>query len=321
MATTNESMDEGPAGESAGEGPDRHRPAIVGEVLFDVFPDGERVLGGAPFNVAWHLQAFGLRPLVVTRVGDDALGEEIASAMDAWGMDRAGVQVDPEAATGRVRVSLDDGGPDFDILADQAYDRIDADDAVRAIASIVPAVLYHGSLIARSDSGRAALDALARAGDAPIFIDVNLRDPWWRRSTLNELLDRASRVKLNDDELGRLAHAPSPGDGLEATAEHFAERHGLSQVVVTCGERGVVVWSDGRRLGARPPVPVDVVDTVGAGDAFSAVWITGAIRGWPVETTVVRALDFAAAICRVRGATTTDRRMYDEHVGAWENGS
>lgn len=321
MAASTEATDDGSDSGVTAEDRVHRRPVIVGEVLFDVFPDGSRVLGGAPFNVAWHLQAFGLRPLVVTRIGDDALGEEIATAMDAWGMDPRGVQVDPDAATGRVEVSLSSGGPDFDILADQAYDRIEPHEAVRTVAPVAAAVLYHGSLIARSRTGRAALDAVARAGSAPIFIDVNLRDPWWRASTLDDLLDRASWVKLNDDELGRLTHDPAPAAGLEASAERFAEQHGLSQLVVTCGDQGAMVWSQGRLIGARPPVAVDVVDTVGAGDAFSAVWIAGAMRGWPVAASMTRALAFAAAICRVRGATTTERRLYDEHLEAWENGS
>ncbi len=127
------------------------RPVVVGEVLFDVFPDGGRVLGGAPFNVAWHLHAFGLSPLVATRIADDARGEEILDTMNTWGMDRAGVQVDRTAPTGQVQVDLDHGSPSFSILPDQAYDRLDSMAAVAAVEGEELALAYHGTLIARGE--------------------------------------------------------------------------------------------------------------------------------------------------------------------------
>ena len=297
------------------------RPVIVGEVLFDVFPDGTRVLGGAPFNVAWHLQAFGLEPLMVTRIGDDAFGEQVVGAMERWGMDVAGLQHDDAAPTGRVQVELDDGAPTFEILEDQAYDRLDASDAVAAIADLDAALLYHGSLIARTSSGRSVLDALRRHVHAPAFVDVNLRDPWWQPEGVRPLLDEARWVKLNEQELGQLVAEPVAGDGAkgpELAAAELAERHRVEHVVVTCGDRGAFVLADGRSTAGRPPEAVDVVDTVGAGDAFSSVWITGVMRGWAPQTTLVRALDFAAVVCGVRGATTSDRRMYERELDSWE---
>lgn len=307
---------EAPAGPRSGG-----RPVVVGEVLFDVFPDRKRVLGGAPFNVAWHLQAFGLDPLVVTRIGDDALGAEIVAAMDDWGVDRRAVQVDPSAPTGRVEVDLGDDGPAFHIVPDQAYDRIDPGPAVAAVRSVPAAVLYHGSLLARSAAGRGVLDELIAAVAAPVFIDVNLRDPWWDATTVLSLLDRAHWAKLNDDELGQLVgppEDPSTAEDLETTAERFARRHELDELVMTCGARGAMVFTDGRLIAGRPPDSMDVVDTVGAGDAFSAVWIAGALNNWPTGVTLSRALSFAAMVCGLRGATTDDRRMYDETLAAWE---
>lgn len=296
------------------------RPVVVGEVLFDSFPDGSRVLGGAPFNVAWHLQAFGLQPLVLTRIGDDTLGEEVLEAMAGWGMDCSGVQLDRDAPTGRVRVELDRGAPSFDILPDQAYDRLELDAALRAVSDPGPALLYHGTLIARGETGRTAIRGVREQCRAPVFVDVNLRDPWWEGRVVASLVRNVQWVKLNDDELGRLT-----GDGaatteteLEGAAAALAARHELAQVVVTCGGRGAFVWTDRRWIAGRPPLAVEVVDTVGAGDAFSAVWIAGSLGGWPPETTLVRALEFAAAVCTIRGATTADRRLHDRHLEVWE---
>jgi fructokinase len=322
MAEKNDTSDKGDPAEPALASPADGRPVIVGEVLFDDFQDRSRVLGGAPFNVAWHLQAFGLEPVVVTRIGDDELGAKIVAAMDDWGMDRRAVQVDPSAPTGRVEVDLDGDGPAFDILPDQAYDRLDSAAAVTAVRSVPTAVLYHGSLLARSEAGRRALHELGAAVAAPVFMDVNLRDPWWDAATVLSLLDHAQWAKLNDDELDRLADPPDDpamaGDA-EATAERFARRHDLGQLVITCGARGAMVFTDGRLIAGRPPESIEVVDTVGAGDAFSAVWIAGALGGWATGATVARALDFAAMVCGHRGATTDERRLYDNTLAAWED--
>ena len=107
----------------------RRRICIFGEVLFDHFPDGTRVLGGAPFNVAWHLQAFGQSPHFISRVGNDSAGEAIRNAMHEWGMDTRGLQTDPARPTGRVEVSFVDGEPTYDIVHPCAYDAIEADAA------------------------------------------------------------------------------------------------------------------------------------------------------------------------------------------------
>jgi fructokinase len=301
------------------ESSDRRRPVVIGEVLFDCFPDGSTVLGGAPFNVAWHLQAFGLRPLVVTRVGDDAFGERILQTMDGWRMDTGGVELDPRAPTGRVRVSIDDDGPGFEIPEDQAFDGLETEPALRAIGGLDVGLLYHGSLIARSEASGRALRAIRDTVAAPVFIDVNLRAPWWAAESVTSLIRGAQCVKLNDDELEQLADSESPrGDGvLERVAAEFSRQHDLEQLVVTRGESGASVCADGGFIQGRPPGSVEVVDTVGAGDAFSAVWITGLLLGWDPGTTLERALDFAAAICGVRGATTDDRAIYDERLEAW----
>jgi fructokinase len=297
------------------------RPVVVGEVLFDVFPDGSRVLGGAPFNVAWHLHAFGLRPLVLTRVGDDDLGKQILGAMSAWGMDRSGVQVDPEAPTGQVQVELDRGAPSFSILPDQAYDRLDGRAAADALRGQELALVYHGSLIARSGVARAALQAIRDQTRLPVFVDVNLREPWWDRTGVSDLLHGVRWVKLNDEELLRLTVAnPDHGaNDLEAAAAELARRHDLTQVVVTRGDQGALVWERTRVISGRSARALEIVDTVGAGDAFAAVWIAGLLSGWSVGQTLSRALDFATALCTLRGATTDDRGFYQNDLAKWQD--
>ncbi|RMD52324.1 MAG: carbohydrate kinase, partial [Nitrospirae bacterium] len=120
------------------------RPVIFGEVLFDVFPDGTSVLGGAPFNVAWHLEGFGFHPLFISRVGRDREGEKVVSAMEAWHMDTSGLQFDPKHPTGIVKVSIKDGHPEFSILPERAYDYIEPKNALKVIDLIHPSIVYYG---------------------------------------------------------------------------------------------------------------------------------------------------------------------------------
>ena len=286
----------------------------MGEVLFDVMPEGARVLGGAPFNVGWHLEAFGLRPLMITRVGVDDSGDEVLTAMESWGMDTSGVQRDDEHPTGRVQVELDDGEPTFHIFPDQAYDYLDGDGAMHSMAGEEFSLLYHGSLISRGEVSRSALGGLKDESGLPVFVDVNLRNPWWNQEDVVASIRRARWVKLNEAELGQLAGASGA-----SAAEALRKDHGLDAVIVTRGGHGAVVVDGDGTCEAAPPAEVQVVDTVGAGDAFSSVFILGAARGWSTGLTLERAVEFAAVVCTVPGATTRDRRLYSrfENDGWW----
>jgi fructokinase len=292
--------------------PEQSRPVLFGEVLFDRFPDGSEVLGGAPFNVAWHLRGFGEDPLFISRVGEDDAGRQVRLAMAAWGMDSAGLQTDTEHPTGAVRIELVAGEPRFEILPDQAYDFIylaDIPDLVR------PAFLYHGSLALRRAESRTTLETLVRHHAMPIFLDVNLRPPWWTAGDVIRWAGQASWVKLNEDELERLA----PGeDDMERRARQFLAQHGLDYLVLTRGREGALALSaKGEREAIKPVAATRVVDTVGAGDAFASVFLLGQLRGWSLATSLARAQAFASAIVGVRGATVSARDFYQGFLDAW----
>jgi fructokinase len=281
---------------------------IFGEVLFDCFPGGERVLGGAPFNVAWNLQALGLAPRLVSRVGDDADGAQVREAMQRWGMDTGGLQVDAERPTGRVVVSLDDGEPRYDIVADSAWD------AIEARPQPPCALLYHGSLALRSPASASALDDLRSQHRGTVFVDVNLRPPWWQREVVSGLISHAQWVKLNRDELDELGTA---GDPDPATA--LLQAFGLQGLVLTLGSAGAeLLTGDGARIRVAPEPQAAVVDTVGAGDAFASVMLLGLQRQWPGALTLRRAQQFAAAVVGQRGATCEDPAFYRAFRDAWE---
>jgi fructokinase len=288
-------------------------PIIFGEVLFDRFPDGSVVMGGAPFNVAWHLQALGLAPMFVSRVGADELGDRIITAMKDWGLDLAGIQRDQEHSTGTVEVSVEGGEPKFEIAADRAYDFISVEELPELPAA---GILYHGSLALRTEPPRRALDHLRGSTSTAVLVDVNLRAPWWDRRSVMGLLRTADWVKLNEGELAKLV--PEEPD-IEARADRLLTRSDLEGLIVTRGADGA--WVRGRDGWAHEPDPVVaeiVIDTVGAGDAFSSIVLFGLTRGWPWPEILSRAQRFAAAVVGLRGATTDDRGFYEPFIRSWE---
>lgn len=290
------------------------RPVIFGEVLFDLFPDGEAVLGGAPFNVAWHLQAFGTEPLMITRIGNDAEGRRIHETMRAWGMDTTSLQIDPTHPTGTVNVRIENDEPHYDIVEHCAWDFIDSE----TLPSIADAVLlYHGSLTLRSPTSRRTLHNLQTMLDAPVFIDVNLRFPWWERDTVRSRLDSARWVKLNEDELGILA--PAGVGNLSQRAAALQQTHELALLITTCGANGAIAHDiDGHSFKVVPTSSDKLIDTVGAGDAFAAVVILGLMHNWDRLLTLQRAQAFASAVVGIRGATPSTLEFYTVFMQQWD---
>jgi fructokinase len=296
------------------------RPVIFGEVLFDRFPDGSVVLGGAPFNVAWNLQAFGQAPILISRVGQDPLGDSIRAIMTDWSMDTSQLQSDPSHPTGTVDVSFKDGEPHYEIVVDSAYDFVET----AGLADIQnAAVLYHGSLALRGDKTRQTFHALLQQLPVRRFVDVNLRAPWWQKQAILELINGAAWVKLNEDELNVLTE--SDQDHNDADTE-LRQRYGLQALIVTRGSRGAELLLDNsaedsqledRRLGVAPAQSTQVVDTVGAGDAFTSVILLGLLNEWSHRTTLERAQAFASAVVGLRGATTRDPDFYARFAAEW----
>ena len=285
--------------------------AIFGEVLFDRFDDGVEILGGAPFNVAWHLQAFQQAPLFISRIGQDQAGAKIQAAMQTWGISQAALQIDAEFPTGAVEISLNNGEPEYQILANQAYDFIDD----QSLPSIDCALLYHGSLAARQPVSGNALQNLINRHQGKVFIDINLRQPWWNQTAVAELLTQANWVKLNHQELQQLQVA---GDSLEAKMRLFIERYQLEVLVVTLGEQGAwAIDENGELLTVQPDSLQVVVDTVGAGDAFASVLLLGILKAWPLAVSLQRAQQFASALVGQRGATVSDLDLYQSFKAAW----
>ncbi|TWU08440.1 PfkB family carbohydrate kinase [Stieleria varia] len=285
------------------------RPIVFGEVLFDHFPDGKRVLGGAPFNVAWNLQGLGVRPLFLSAVGEDSEGTAILDAMDSWGLDDRGVQRLNGPPTGNVQVSFVDGQPEYEIPAGQAWDSMGKIDS--SLWSDSAGLLYHGSLALRSESTRESWRHLVRESGLARFVDVNIRDPYFDESMLGELLNGAKWVKLNDEELHRLSDvAVTDQSSVVAGIETLKSRYEVHNAVVTCGSQGAYAIAESEILFEPAPSPGVMQDTVGAGDAFASAIIAGLASELPLPQILAGAVRLAARVCGLHGATSADRDIY-----------
>lgn len=291
---------------------DNHaRPIIFGEVLFDSFPDGKQILGGAPFNVAWHCQAFGLNPLFISRVGDDDLGRKIFSAMQNCAMDTQGLQLDEIHKTGIVDVSFNNAEPSYNIVKDSAWDFIDH--------NLIPEIkdhslLYHGTLALRNAASEQCLERLKHLYRGATFVDVNLRPPWWNLQQIKNILNNTDWLKLNQHELALLV--PEEKD-IKSQARYLIKHYQPNLVFITLGEAGAIAVTETEESSIAPESASNVIDTVGAGDAFASVLLLGLHKTWPLATILSRAQTFASAVVGLRGAITEDKHFYQPFITNW----
>lgn len=297
--------------------------AIFGEVLADIFPT-QRILGGAPFNVARHLKAFGLQSVMISSIGLDETGDALMDEMHRLEMDTSGMQFDATYPTGQVKVTLNHQTHQFEILPEQAYDHINATICHETIAMLSPVLAYFGSLALRGVESRLTAEQfLADCAKikCPTFLDINLRAPWYQQETLAFCLSHADYVKVNNEELAELAIIFAL-NAKTTTEQAFAlkQQFNFKGLYVTCGAQGAWVIDESMKLHTTEPILSDdaFIDSVGAGDAFSAVCMMGLICEWPVALTLKRANQFAASVCRVAGAAPASLSHYQPFLQAWK---
>lgn len=294
------------------------RPVIFGEVLFDVFEDGTAVLGGAPFNVAWHLQGFGLRPLLISRIGQDERGELVLMRMHQWQMDTQAMQIDPVYPTGRVEVSIQDGEPHYEIPAEQAYDKISSALVIDIISNLPCSLLYCGSLAQRDAVSRKTLQGLIQKQGLPVFVDINRRPPWLDEANISKTMHAAAWVKMNEAELAEQTGLVVTDEAsLQRAVKLLCNQHHIEGVFITRGEKGASHISARGMQTAVTRQAQGFIDSIGAGDAFAAVCLLGQIRQWSVALTLARANTFASMICEQRGALIEDKSVYAGLLQEW----
>lgn len=274
-----------------------------GEVLWDMFPEG-RQLGGAPANFVYHAHAMGAKGYLVSRVGEDVLGHEIFERLKDLGVDAENVSVDSEHPTGTVKVNVDEAGkPSYDITDDVAWDYIPFSAELAQLAKRADAVCF-GTLCSRNEVSRTALlQFLDAATETTLRVfDINLRQQYYDSGLIASLLERADVFKLSDDELPVVANIFDMPDEADAAAEALARNFQLQVVALTRGGKGSTLYSRGT-TSERPAVPGAVVDTVGAGDSFTAGLTVGLLRNWPLDEVNLFASKVATFVCGQAGAT------------------
>lgn len=289
----------------------------IGEVLWDVFPDGPR-FGGAPANFACCAAALsgGKTPVaVVSGVGRDDLGSRALATLSGRGIDVSHVTA-VDFPTGTVKVTLDAAGrASYVIASGTAWDNFLASEPLTELAGEASAVCF-GTLAQRSPVARRTIRRfLQQTSDACLrVLDVNLRAPYWDRDVLLESLSLANVLKLNEEELPILAEAL----GLETSTETLTEMskdsaelamlhrlaadYSLRLVALTQGEKGATLVTGAGEVDFAPGLRVEVADTVGAGDAFTAALVVGLLRGLPMETINRWATRVAAYVASQPGA-------------------
>lgn len=285
----------------------------MGEILFDVFPQGRR-LGGAPFNFACHVHGLGGSVRFLSRIGDDPAGREIMASLQSRRFPTGDLQVDPQKPTGRVEVSLDaEGRPRFAILTGVAYDALVSTPAIEDFAASDCRLIYFGSLIQRTDQGartvRRILDC--RTAGTKCLFDVNLRPGCYNETILHDSLPETDVLKVNEDELATLAGMHALGGATEDQVAALQERFAIEMVALTRGPRGSSLFAGGTRHDVQPPGNIHVTDTVGAGDAFAAVLAMGVLGAWPPGRILTTANRLAAAVCGIEGAVPANPAFYD----------
>ncbi len=275
----------------------------MGEALWDVLPEGKKI-GGAPANFAYHVSQFGLPSCVVSAVGDDALGKEIVENFTSKGLNQLLAEV--PYPTGTVQVEIDQAGiPQYDIKENVAWDNIPYTARLEQLAENTKAVCF-GSLAQRNVVSRSTinrfLDAMPQTDDSLVVFDVNLRQGFYNKEILCNSMTRCNILKINDEELVTVSRMFGyPGIDLQDKCWILLGKYNLKMLILTCGINGSYVFTPGN-VSFQPTPRVEVADTVGAGDSFTAAFIASILKGRSVAEAHVKAVQTSAFVCTKKGA-------------------
>ncbi len=285
----------------------------IGEILFDQFPDYRRI-GGAPFNFAVHMIALGFETAFISRVGNDENGSLLIDEISRRELDPEYIQVDDSHPTGEVLIQLDENrNAAFTIRENVAYDFIEM------IPSVVSALnrtdfIYFGTLIQRTSRGFSSVqDMLAMKKPGTICMyDINLRPGCYNNDIIRESLNHTDILKLNSDELKEVATMLYDNGNTDKCVSSLLDDFNIRMISLTGGSSGSTLITPDGSFTAEPDHSITVKDTVGAGDAYSAIVAAGFIRGWEPRRILDIATRFSTRICTIEGAIPEDLSFYSE---------
>jgi fructokinase len=280
-----------------------YKIAGIGEILWDLLPEGKK-LGGAPANFAYHAQALGAQSFVISAVGDDSLGKEIVDQLNDIKLETNYIEISHIYPTGTVEVKVDEyGKPDFIIHKDVAWDYISFSQNLDDLSGELDAVCF-GSLAQRSEISRKSIRQVIEAiSDKCLRIfDINLRQNYFNFETIAESLRQANCFKLNEDEFPIVANMFSISGSEQEILDEFLSRFKLNIIALTKGKKGSVLHTR-EESSFLKSTEVEVVDTVGAGDAFTAALGLGLLKDLPLQIIHEQATNLSAYVCTQNGAT------------------
>ncbi|MDX2191357.1 MAG: PfkB family carbohydrate kinase [Bacteroidota bacterium] len=303
-----------------------HRVLAFGEILFDSFPDHE-VLGGAPFNFISHIHQFStifnlpIEPIFVSRIGIDERGQLIKNYFKKINFPCTYLQESEKQYTGVVLVSVDSKGQaQYEILENAAWDFIDLSKNLKTLLSKGVSMFYFGSLIQRTSHNRNILNKCLPDDDVvaeKVLFDINIRQGYHSWDVIESSLISCDILKVNHEELELLRNKYFKNEKFTDEFDfifYLMSNYHLDQVVMTMAEKGARIITSKHEVYEQKAKPLDnKIDTVGAGDAFAAVYAIGNILGWPPRTILERSLSFSANICQINGAIPKDNSIYREY--------
>ena len=278
-----------------------NKPLVVGigELLWDIFPTGKRA-GGAPVNFVYHATQLGAEGYAISAVGKDELGTEILQELDknhiAYCVDSLSYP------TGTVKVELNNGIPSYTIVENVAWDHIPLTQEEIDLVKKSDAICY-GTLSLRNEDSRKTITTLLSYApkESLRFYDINLRQHYYSKELIEDLIKAANVFKINDEELITLKDLFNLKDSDENVCKYFLDKYNLKYLILTAGDKYSIVYSQ-KEISRIETPNVKVADTVGAGDSFSGAFVQGILSGMTLKEAHQQAVKISAFVCTQTGA-------------------
>ena len=284
----------------------------IGEILWDVYPEQKR-LGGAPFNFIYHAHKITGRANFISSIGNDENGKEILSFLKSKNFPTDYITIDKDHPTGTVKVKLtDDKTPQFKISEECSYDFITLNKKAKELVKKNTAILYFGTLSQRNKITRSSIQSLYGL-DIKYFCDLNLRHDFFSKEMIEKALEVASILKVNEYELEKLKKIFDLANENKKAIDQLKKNFNIDLICVTSGEKGAVIF-DGNKFDEHKVTTQNIVDTVGAGDAFASILCIGYLNKMDIKLLNMLANDFASNICMVEGALPNNDDFYNKYT-------